>query len=147
MKLIIDSNIVFSALLNSNSKIGELILQGGNYFEFFTIYQLEDEILNHKDKVLKHSKISEQQFNIRFNLLIKNINFIVLERIETNYLLEAFKLVKDIDENDAIFVALSMKFGFKLWTGDKKLINGLRKKGFNQIIETQELFNLYISRN
>ena len=59
MKFVIDTNIIFSALLNSNSNIGELILQGGNYFEYYTINQLKNEILRYKNKIIKHSNISE----------------------------------------------------------------------------------------
>ena len=34
MKIVVDTNIVFSALLNSNNTIGDLILNPDMYFEF-----------------------------------------------------------------------------------------------------------------
>jgi predicted nucleic acid-binding protein len=37
-------------------------------------------------------------------------------------------------------VALTLFLEGKLWTGDKKLINGLKEKGFKQFIKTSELF-------
>jgi predicted nucleic acid-binding protein len=48
-------------------------------------------------------------------------------------------LVKNIDKKDLLFVALSIQTGFKLWTGDKKLMEGLKRKGFNLTIDTRQL--------
>ena len=53
MKVVIDSNIVFSAILNSKSKIGQLIINGSKYFDFYSIGLLKDEIHKHKDKILQ----------------------------------------------------------------------------------------------
>jgi predicted nucleic acid-binding protein len=52
MIIIIDSNIVFSAILNSQSKIGQLIINSSNIFRFYTVSLLKDEIERHKDKLL-----------------------------------------------------------------------------------------------
>jgi hypothetical protein len=35
MKIVVDSNIVFSAILNTQSNIGQLILNSSKYFNFF----------------------------------------------------------------------------------------------------------------
>jgi predicted nucleic acid-binding protein len=48
-------------------------------------------------------------------------------------------LVKEIDKKDLLFIALSIQTGFKLWTGDKKLMEGLKKKGFDLTIDTKQL--------
>lgn len=37
MKIVIDLNIVFSAILNTKSKIGQLIINGSKYFDFYTV--------------------------------------------------------------------------------------------------------------
>ena len=70
-----------------------------------------------------------------------------MDSINENDITLAFQLTKDIDENDTMFVALSIKLDTKLWTGDKKLITGLKEKSFSQIIETKEMLELYIARN
>lgn len=44
--------------------------------------------------------------------------------------------------DDIAFVALSEYEDVKLWTGDKKLREGLIAKGFQRCISTQELFEL-----
>jgi len=42
-------------------------------------------------------------------------------------------------------IGLSLQFKCKLWSGDKKLIKGLQKKGFDQTITTEELFQIYLN--
>jgi len=41
-------------------------------------------------------------------------------------------LCRDIDINDAPFVALALELEAVLWTGDKTLKNGLKDKGFDR---------------
>jgi len=51
----------------------------------------------------------------------------------------AYELVKKVDKKDLLFVALSLQTGYPLWTGDKKLIAGLKENGFHNTIETSEI--------
>jgi predicted nucleic acid-binding protein len=52
------------------------------------------------------------------------------------------KLVADIDPKDTHYVAYSKHFRCKIWSGDKKLIKGLAKKGFTKFVTTEELFSI-----
>lgn len=61
MKITVDTNIVFSAILNSQGRIGQLIIIGSEYFEFYSINLLEEEIFNHENKILKSSGMSKSQ--------------------------------------------------------------------------------------
>ena len=58
MKIVIDTNIIFSAILSSQGKIGNLIINGSNFFTFYTVGLLKDEIAEHKEKILKISGFS-----------------------------------------------------------------------------------------
>ena len=51
-------------------------------------------------------------------------------------------LVKDIDEDDIDFVALTRYLKGSLWTGDKALYQGLKAKRFRTVYNTQDLFKL-----
>jgi predicted nucleic acid-binding protein len=58
----------------------------------------------------------------------------------------AIKIANDIDENDVLFVALTNHLNAKLWTGDKKLISGLKGKGYTNAISTNELYNMFLKK-
>jgi len=50
VKIIVDANIVFSAILNTNGKIGDLLINGGSRIEFiapeFMRFEIKSIILN-----------------------------------------------------------------------------------------------------
>jgi predicted nucleic acid-binding protein len=146
MRIVIDSNIVFSAILNTKSRIGQLILNGSKYFDYFTVALLQQELENHKDKILKVTGYSEIQYNEIYDLIVSKIRFIDDILISDADIEKAIKLVKEIDENDTLFIALSIHLHTNLWTGDKKLINGLIKKDFSKIISTDNLYELYLEK-
>ncbi|MFN8429119.1 MAG: PIN domain-containing protein [Spirosomataceae bacterium] len=145
MKIIVDSNIVFSAILNTQSKIGQLIINGSKYFKFFTIGLLKEEILNHVDKIISITGFSDEQFNETFQLITKRITFVEDILLNDSDLQKAKYLVNEIDPDDILFVALTNHLSGNLWTGDKKLITGLRRKGYSKVLNTDELFEVYIT--
>lgn len=146
MKIIVDSNIVFSAILNSQGKIGQLIINGSKFFKFYTVGLLNEEIEEHKDKILKISGFTKEQFIKSFQTITKRIIFVDEILISDKDLVKAIDLVAEIDENDALFVALTNHLNGKLWTGDKKLITGLKKKRYSKTITTNELYELFLEK-
>lgn len=48
---------------------------------------------------------------------------------------KAYELCKDIDADDTPIVALSLELGAKIRTGDEKLKQGLRDKGFDHFTD------------
>lgn len=52
---------------------------------------------------------------------------------------DAASLCEGIDVYDTPFVALNIELNAKLWTGDKKLITGLKNKGYSDVLDTSEL--------
>lgn len=51
-----------------------------------------------------------------------------------NFLTPTYDLCKDVDIKDTPFVALAIELGPSLWTGDKKLKEGLKQKGFDNFL-------------
>lgn len=146
MRIVVDSNIVFSAILNSQGKIGQLIINGSKHFQFYTTGLLEEEIKTHKNKILKISGFSNDQFEKIYQIITVRIKFVDEILISDKCLSEATKLVKDIDENDALFIALTNHMNAQLWTGDKKLAKGLKRKGYKKIISTNELYEKLLAK-
>jgi predicted nucleic acid-binding protein len=145
MRIIVDTNIAFSGILSSDGKIGELLIKSKDYFEFFSVDQLKKELEEHKEKIIKISCYSEEEYNEAKELAISKIKFIRDVLIPKSDLLKAEKLLSDIDIDDTVFLALTMHLKAKLWTGDLKLIEGLAQKGFYDTITTNELFKTYLA--
>lgn len=146
MKIIVDTNIVFSAILSSQGKIGQLIINGSKFFTFYTVGLLKDEIGAHKDKILKISGFTNEQFIKSYEAITKRITFVDDILISDEELIKAIELVTDVDENDALFIALTNHINGKLWTGDKKLISGLQKKRYQKTITTDELYEQFVGK-
>ena len=139
MKIIVDTNIVFSAILNSNSRIGKILLNSKEHFQFFTCNYLRTEIQRHRNKLLKLTKLTEDQLSELEGLLMQHIIFIDERLIPQDLLIKTEIQLKAIDPDDTVFVALAKHLKGKLWTGDLQLYNGLKAKRFKNIILTSEL--------
>lgn len=139
MKLVVDTNIVFSALLNSSGNIAKILLSSNDSVELYSCEFLKDELNAHHKKIQKYTKLSMSQINELINLVCSNIIFIDERLLPTSSLKSGYDLVGDIDEKDLPFVAMSIHFKAFLWTGDKHLYNGLVKKNYKRVITTTSL--------
>jgi predicted nucleic acid-binding protein len=141
MKVVVDTNIVFSAILNSSGNIGKVLVNYGRQFEFYSCDFLKTEIALHQKKLLKLTRLNEAELNELITLCIKNIRFINESIVPAKDWRFAIDLLQDIDVNDAAFVALARNLKANLWTGDKKLIQGLTKQGYKKFVSTQQLLD------
>ena len=128
MTIVVDTNIVFSGLLSPKGTISDVIINSYKTFDFYCPNFVLEELENHKFKLLKLTGLSEKELDVLKFILFKKIDFINLETVSLNTFENAFEITKDIDEFDTPFVALAMELKSPLWTGDKKLIKGLKKK-------------------
>jgi predicted nucleic acid-binding protein len=129
MIIIVDTNIIFSALRSKNSKLRSILLNPE--YTFYAPNFIIVEIFKHKEKILKKSKASEAEIIEFMNKILRRINFINEEILKPESKEKSFELCRNIDESDAPFVALTLDIQGKFWTGDKKLIRALKRKGFN----------------
>ena len=70
--------------------------------------------------------------------MLEKITIISLDKIDKEYLQEAFTIVKDIDEDDYPFIALHLQIKHKIWSRDQVLIYGLTAKGYGHFFITTE---------
>jgi len=127
--VVVDTNLVFSALIPKASSIRDLFFEGS--IVFFAPDFLLTEIFKHKDKIIKHSKLNEEEFYKYFSGITGRIQFVPLELINFESRQKAYDLCKDVDEKDIPFIALAIELKIPFWTGDKKLKEGLKSKGFS----------------
>ena len=131
--IIVDTNLIFSALVNKNSKIASYLLAPEQTLlmpKFGFV-----ELFKHKEKICRVSKHSNDEILEILYELIRNIDFFDENVISAESLKQAWKLVKDIDPKDMIFVALTIETNGLLWTGDTKLRTALKAKGFNAFFD------------
>ena len=91
------------------------------------------EIFKYKEKISYLSQISEEMVLNYYYKILEKITLISEEFISEKNFKEAYNLCKDIDKKDILFVALTIELDGLLWTGDKKLIKGLKSNGFKKI--------------
>ncbi len=141
MKIVIDSNILFSALLKSDAKLAEIILNPSFDLDKYTCYFLYVEIFKYKEKILRLSKLSEDDLLEVLYRLIRKIVFVNESTTPDAIWEQAKQLTAGIDTKDTAFVALAVYPEATLWTGDRKLLEGLQARGFTQVIDTATLLH------
>ena len=118
MNIVIDSNVLFSALIR-NSSTRRLILEHDGTFLFPE--QILQEFHKHKEELLTKSKIPPESFETLLNLLLSKV-LIVHENTLEQHKTQAKQIVKDIDPDDAMFIACALAHPQSiLWTDDRKL--------------------------
>lgn len=142
MRIIVDANIVFSAILNTNSKIADLLLNSNGIFDFIAPDYLLTETIKYHKKISLISKMTIDEVQSIEIKVTKPISFLSGIHVPESDWIKAEQLVIDIDSKDTPYVAFSMFFKSKIWSGDKVLRNGLITKGFSKVITTDELLEI-----
>ncbi len=147
MKIVVDTNIIFSILLNSNSTIGDILFNSDKHFEFYSCSYMRYEIQKHWERLKKISKLSEEQLQVSYTLVLSKLKFINEDIIPVETWLASEQITKGIDLDDTDFVALTKFLKATLWTGDKILYRGLEKLGFKKVLNTTELLALRTTKS
>lgn len=106
-KIVIDTNIIFSSILNPESRIAKIILTSKKHFQFYSCDFLKAELLKHRNKLLKLTKLSLAELEELEFLLAKNIIFINEVLLPEKTIIATEKILVGIDLNDPPFVALT----------------------------------------
>ena len=139
MGLVVDTNILLSCLLKFEGRISELYLNPPEELELFGPERLVAELSLHRPKVVRYTGGTLAYVAELEEMLMSYVTIVPSTRISAAHWEHAFDLVKDIDEDDDQFVALALHLNCPLWTGDKKLVTGLRRKNFKLLITSDEL--------
>lgn len=108
MKVVVDTNIAFSAVLNTNGRIGDLLFNSGEHFTFFSCDYLHVELDKHRSKLLKVAgKMTEAQIDLALLLVLNQITFINERLISELNWTAAEQMVTGIDIDDTDFAALN----------------------------------------
>lgn len=133
--VVVDTNILFSILLRKNSRLRDVLINA-NDTKFYCCRLSIIELFKHKSKILKYSSLSEEELFEILQDILQRLYFYDELSISQTSIQTAIELCSNIDEKDTPFIALTLDLNGVIWTGDKELTDGLRKKGFNKFFIT-----------
>jgi predicted nucleic acid-binding protein len=130
MDLVIDANVIISALIPLKSEINSLF-----FFENIELYApefLSNEISKYKEEILSKSNLSKDEFYIFLALITSKIKFIPFNEFN-EFIPEAREI--SYDPKDIEYLALALKLKCAIWSNDKDL----KKQNKIKIFSTSEL--------
>jgi len=130
MKLVVDANILFAALINEGST-AELLIS--DKLQLFAPEFLFEEFSKYEELILKKTHRSNEDFN-QFLELLKDQITIVPKKEITPFIDKAEKMSPD--PKDTIYLALALALKSNVWSNDKKLKEGQNKVN---VLSTEEL--------
>ena len=115
MRLVVDSNILFSALIK-DSFTRRLIFHIDA--ELLTIAFSHKEIMKYKLQIIKKSNMPEEKLEEIFKQL-KDRLITIDENLFSNKMKQANEIMGAIDPNDTPFIAAALATGADIWSDDK----------------------------
>lgn len=128
--VVVDTNIIFSALSSSQSRFADALLRADEQFYASELAMVE--LFKHKEKIVRLSRLSEDEIIRLYYLLLRKINLYKEDLISPESRRAAYVLCCDIDETDTPHLALTLELDGLLWTGDSALKKRLKQKGFDR---------------
>ena len=116
MKLVIDTNIIISAIVK-DSLTRKVLLS--SYFEFYTPDIAFQELERHSDLLIKKTDLDHEKLVNIIELIKDSVNIVRSERFD-DHISIAFDEMRCVDESDAPFLALALSFSNDgIWSNDK----------------------------
>ncbi|MFH0701852.1 MAG: PIN domain-containing protein [Candidatus Woesearchaeota archaeon] len=133
MKLIVDANVLFSALIKGGETQRLLILP---FFELYAPEFILEELENHQEEILIKSNRTKEQFSALLQSLRKVIEFVPQKEL-TSFQPKVEKFCPDPD--DLPYFALALMLDCPIWSNDKEL---KQKQNVVKVYSTTELLIL-----
>ena len=138
MILVIDANVLFSALIKSGTTRNILLLSD---YDFYAPEFSIQEFKKHLPELQKKTGLKYKELNAILNELldVSGIKLIPFEEFKNKR-----KLAKSIspDPDDIAYIALALHLGCALWSNDK----ALKKQSRVKVITTKEVIEEFIKQ-
>ncbi|PIQ94666.1 MAG: hypothetical protein COY75_01770 [Nitrospirae bacterium CG_4_10_14_0_8_um_filter_41_23] len=138
MKIVVDSNIIFSALISGK----EIYVDIFKINDVFIPDIVFSELNKYEARLIKKTKLKKNEFKTFVQMLFEEITVIPKFAISPENWQMAYNICNKIDEKDTPFVALSLELKIPLCTNDKTLYEKLKEKGFDNFVTVEELMKL-----
>lgn len=135
MKIVLDTNILISALLKDSST-RKLVFEHSPLL-YIPSYVL-DEVREHENEIAKKSKLSVKEIHFLIKKLIKNSEVIPRENVMP-FREKAKEIIQKIDPDDVLIIASALFLQESvIWSEDK----ALKKQHSVPVYNTQEIIDL-----
>ena len=131
MELIVDTNIIISALIREGITRKLLFFAP---FEFYYVPYAKSEISNHMSEVIRKSNLDDEAFQYLMDTLFSEIQLIEPDIIKP-YKEKAIEIMSSIDVYDAPFIALALHLNCPIWSNDKHL----KQQNHIKVYSTREI--------
>lgn len=115
MKLVLDTNILFSALI-AGGKTRKIIITGNQNLHEpeYTFTELE----KHHKTIKRKTELDGSDLQLLLNIILEQINIVPKAEFE-NQIPQAEKIIGKIDPDDVPFLALALDLNADVWSDDK----------------------------
>lgn len=116
-RIVVDTNVLISALINPNSIVWDIIRI--EEVDFFAPEITIDEIENYEDMIKNklESKERKEEYSYLTSELFHPV-IIVPTPVYEEEIEKAYKIMKSVDEKDTEFLALALSYGCPIWSDD-----------------------------
>jgi predicted nucleic acid-binding protein len=126
--VVIDTNILFSALLAADGRIHQTLFRSTRRFRICETALVE--LFEHKERILRLTRLTTEEVTGMYHRVLRHLEVFPEELIPAETWARAIDPCSGIDDDDVPHVALTLTLEGLLWTGDAKLRRGLEAKGF-----------------
>jgi predicted nucleic acid-binding protein len=134
MEIVLDTNILISSLLRNGLTRDILSLSP---LKMYTVEYAKFEVEKHKDELLFKSKLDEGSFNYLTEFVFSKVCFIPMAELSP-FKDEAIEIMREIDIDDAPFIALAMLLNCPIWSNDAHL----KRQNVIKSYTTKEIIDL-----
>lgn len=126
--VVVGANRIFSELIAANDRLRRTFAREPDT-EFVCPKYVMVELFKHKERIAAATGLEEADLLALLHTLLERIRFYDEDAISIGSWTEAWRLCRDVDEDDVAYVALVLELNADLWTSDGELEAGLRRKG------------------
>ena len=105
MRIVVDTNLIFSLLLTKNENILRIIFD--DRFYIVSTNHLILELFKYKEKIAQYSRLTESEILELLLEVLENIEIVPYRSIPRVFREKAFSVLKSCDIKDVPFLALS----------------------------------------
>ena len=138
MKLVLDTNIIISALIKKS--LTRFLILNSPYDLFLPEFSFT-EIKKHLPIIERKSKLSKQNIFCAMKILLRNIKIISADKL-VKFHDEAYRIIGKIDEDDTEFIAAALFLKDSIiWSDDAHF----KKQKKIMVLNTKEILPLFVA--